>query len=330
MCRTRLGQRHGATGRRTLGDVLGGFTLVELLVVIAIIGVLVALLLPAVQSAREASRRMQCINHIRQWSLALHNYHDVERVLPSATKNNPRSVWVYVLWPYVEQRALADTYDYSTHFFLPPNTIGGGNPNTANLNGPTGRTLKIYYCPSDRFNAVLISPLDPYFRARGNYHVNFGPVQAPHPNTNPIGWGPFGFLDFQSRNRPRYTRLAEISDGTSNTLMVSEQLTPLDADRDHRGDMLNDDWMCTYFSTLLTPNTTAPDVMANPFCTSRPERKMPCTTGANRQKAVRSFHPSGVNASMCDGSVRFISNNVSLATWQALGSMNGGDQIGDF
>jgi prepilin-type processing-associated H-X9-DG protein len=94
--------------------------------------------------------------------------------------------------------------------------------------------------------------------------------------------------------------------------------------------MLNDDWMCTYFSTLLTPNTTAPDVMASGFCTSRPERQMPCTTGANTQKAVRSRHPSGVNASMCDGSVRFVSNNVALATWQALGSMNGGDQIGDF
>ena len=85
-----------------------GFTLVELLVVIAIIGVLVALLLPAVQSAREASRRMKCTNNMKQWALAMHMHHDTYGKLPYAKKNNPRTVWVTNLWPYVEQGVLAD------------------------------------------------------------------------------------------------------------------------------------------------------------------------------------------------------------------------------
>src|SRR5262245_41587749 len=256
------------------------FTLVELLVVIAIIGVLVALLLPAVQTARESARRMQCISHVKQWTLGLHNYHDVNQSLPAAAKNNLRHVWVYSMWPYIEQQGLYTQYKQEEQFYLPPNTIGGGNAATANLNGPTGQRVKIYYCPSDRFGAVLTATGDPYFRARGNYHLNWGPVtqneSAPPPVT-PQAWGPFGYRNFTSRNLPRYTRISEIADGTSNTLLMSEMITPRDGDVDHRGDLLNDDEACTYFMTLMTPNTTAPDVMKPGFCADHPEWKMPCT-----------------------------------------------------
>jgi prepilin-type processing-associated H-X9-DG protein len=148
--------------------------------------------------------------------------------------------------------------------------------------------------------------------------------------TQPVAWGPFGYRDFANRNQPRYTRFSEIVDGTSNTLEVSEMLTPLDGDVDHRGDILNDDEACTYFMTLMTPNTKSPDVMAPNFCANRPEKLLPCVTGANRNKTVRSKHPGGVNASMCDGSVRFISNNINVDTWMALGTMNGGDAVSDF
>ena len=97
-----------------------GFTLVELLVVIAIIGVLVALLLPAVQSAREASRRMKCTNNLKQWALAMHSHHDTYSKLPYAKKNNPRTVWVTNLWPYIEQQALYSRYDWASNGALLP------------------------------------------------------------------------------------------------------------------------------------------------------------------------------------------------------------------
>src|SRR5438132_3388859 len=102
------------------------FTLVELLVVIAIIGVLVALLLPAVQSAREASRRMQCTNNVKQWVLAMHNYADTNGALPYGPREIPttnRHSWVPQLWPYIEQPGLFSQYTFSVGFYLPPNTV---------------------------------------------------------------------------------------------------------------------------------------------------------------------------------------------------------------
>jgi prepilin-type N-terminal cleavage/methylation domain-containing protein/prepilin-type processing-associated H-X9-DG protein len=314
-----------------------GFTLVELLVVIAIIGVLVALLLPAVQSARESSRRVQCTNNVKQWVLAMHTYADTNGTLPYGPREIPttnRHSWVPQLWPYIEQPGLFSQYSFSVGFYLPPNTIGGGNASTINLNGPTGQRVKIYYCPSDRYGAMQTSNGDLYWRAKGNYQLNWGHLQIPDPTyslSNPApSWAPFGYLDYRSHALPRLTRLAEIVDGTSNTMLLSESLTTRDGDKDHRGDMLNDGEVCAYYMTIQSPNSTANDVMLSGFCVSRPDIQMPCTTAANHYKAARSRHPNGVNVGMGDGAVRYVTNNINIKTWQALGSMNGGEGLDDF
>src|SRR5262245_11191179 len=101
-----------------------GFTLVELLVVIAIIGILVALLLPAIQSAREASRRTQCFNHLRQWTVAMHLYHNTNKRLPIGAASKPRrQTWVPHLWAFVEEGPLASENDLKRHFYEAPMTL---------------------------------------------------------------------------------------------------------------------------------------------------------------------------------------------------------------
>jgi prepilin-type N-terminal cleavage/methylation domain-containing protein len=310
----------------------GGFTLVELLVVIAIIGILIALLLPAVQSARESARRTQCHNNIHQWGIGFHGFEDANKKLPFAARSHApnntgalvprRETWVPYLWRFIEQEGLADSYDFDRAFWETPNTV------LNSMDTPLGARPSVYYCPSDRPGAANLSSSDNYWRAKGNYNLNWGNVMQPHTGTVPNGVAPFGYLDRASRNQPRHPRFNDFLDGTSNTLLMSEQLVPmLDTDQDHRGDMQNDDEVCTYFMTINTPNTTAPDIMAPGFCVHRPEYRMPCSTGANRHKAARSRHPGGVNIMLGDASVRYVNNSISLRLWQSIGTMNGSEPI---
>ena len=191
----------------------GGFTLVELLVVIAIIGILVALLLPAVQVSREAARRLQCKNHLKQWSLAMHLFHDTKNQLPIGSRTNPRQTWVMYLWPYIEEHALDSQNEIQEHFYLPPGTIG------ETLDGLTGQYVSLYYCPSDIGSDQTKGW---YQRRRGNYVVNwgnsrYGQVQEPE------GLAPFSHVQ-GDRTQPRPTKFAQVIDGTSNTLLMSEIL----------------------------------------------------------------------------------------------------------
>jgi prepilin-type N-terminal cleavage/methylation domain-containing protein/prepilin-type processing-associated H-X9-DG protein len=293
------------------------FTLIELLVVIAIIAILIGLLLPAVQKVREAAARAQCSNNLKQWALAMHNYHGVNRALPWGARNNPRQTWVMHMWPYVEQSSLLQGIDVNTQqFYLPPAT------NASSMTGMTGVPVKTYYCPSDQ--GVGQDQFGPttYERCRGNYVVNWGKVYYDTAPTGPVA--PFSHTN-GNRSTPRLVRLTDIIDGTANTLLMSEYLRAKDPfDDDWRGDIQNDDGVFK-FMTFNTPNSSVPDCVS--WCIPDGDPLTPVTSNGSEQNTARSRHPAGVNVAMCDGSLRFISNGIALATWQALGTMNGNEVL---
>jgi prepilin-type N-terminal cleavage/methylation domain-containing protein/prepilin-type processing-associated H-X9-DG protein len=333
-----LGQqrsRRGFSKWNTSGDIsagaaseAAGFTLVELLVVIAIIGILIALLLPAVQAAREAARRMQCTNHLKQWGLAMLNYEHTHKALvyPNSrlggssncgalAPNSPRISYPPRLWPFIEQQPLYDRYDFKLPFHH-LGTPGTGNEPIVLVQVP------LYFCPSDR-TGFWLPPADSHSRSRGNYVLNWGAADfcqdtTKYPNYRPSPFGP-----------NRSARLAELVDGTSNTMLMSEVLQAVqDGIWDFRGDILNDDVSCAQFMTINTPNSGVDQnsCIASRGCTD-PNRPAPLVDVWPRIVAARSKHPGGVNVLMADGSVHFISNSISQATWQAMGSMDGGEVL---
>jgi prepilin-type N-terminal cleavage/methylation domain-containing protein/prepilin-type processing-associated H-X9-DG protein len=301
------------------------FTLIELLVVIAIIAILIALLVPAVQKVREAAARAQCSNNLKQWGLAMHNYHDTFKKLPLGSRASPRQTWVMHLWPYVEQTALSQRIpDITTqHFYLPPATINNGT-----LDGLTGQFVPGYYCPSDI--GVDLTNHPSYCRRRGNYVVNWG-ISLYGQNPQPVAQAPFAHVN-GDRSKPLVVHMTSIFDGTANTLMMSETLMAHSPeDNDWRGDIQNDDGHFR-FQTLITPNSTSPDLIQDGWFQRIDDPLMPAAPGARDAQVAgaRSRHPNGVNVTMCDGSVRFVTNSIDLGTWKALSTMNGGETVADF
>lgn len=318
------------------------FTLVELLVVIAIIGVLVALLLPAVQSARESARRTQCTNNLKQATLAVHSYADTyNSSFPVGEYACCWGTWMVALLPYVEQKAMYDQYKY---FGSVQNAAGNNYAQTdvatrygGTMNLPVTRIqLKAFTCPSDQ-KSLSIGSRDQityhnYVANHGNTTVSrqatFGTTSTGQPNQ--FNGGPFIYVT-SSSDKPQVVRMAEVVDGLSNTLAFSETV------QGQQGDLRGFTWWygAAHFETYLTPNTSQPDaVQSPPYCVSTNRLNPPClappTTANPEMNAARSRHPNGVMASMCDGSVKFVAKNVFVDTWRALGTNIGGESLTEF
>ncbi|WP_197447104.1 DUF1559 domain-containing protein [Tautonia plasticadhaerens] len=327
-----------------------GFTLIELLVVIAIIGVLIALLLPAVQSAREAARRAQCTNNLKQVGLGMHNYHDTHQVFPSGTNSCCWGTWILFTLPYVEQQNLFNAWNFGGWSYDTTATFRYAGP----LNCTVSATrVSGYLCPSDP-QAENLTNIGPtingikYATTSQNYVVNFGNTttaqtatydNAIYPGT-PFQFGGAPFADLRAPGNGNGGKknfgISTIKDGTTNTLLVSEILVGTGSGGGAYAapyDLRGFSWWgsAAVFSGLMPPNTTYPDVTeSNSYCIYPFQNNPPCTgptTELPRVNFARSTHPGGVNAAMADGSVKFFKNTVAVNVWRALSTTRGGEVV---
>ena len=291
-----------------------GFTLVELLVVIAIIGILIALLLPAVQAAREAARRMSCSNNLKQIALACHTYKDNQDVFPSAwiedyagekIDRGSLFAWGALILPFMERASIGSMLDFDNqiHHGVPG---GGGNIDQI------GRVLPVYRCASDNGPDTIPIPAYPGFYpeipalALSNY-VGSGSTHHPcyhgfktEGDPEPI---PNGVMRRNSR-----TRMRDISDGTSNTFLAGERTFAAEKNGGYEGRAFwagppgPPGWQLSCWAALVTgasgyyQEPAAPRINGHPY-------------------GFSSSHPGGAQFGMCDGSVRFVDEDINPLTF---------------
>jgi prepilin-type processing-associated H-X9-DG protein len=315
-----------------------------LLVVVGIIAVLIALLLPAVQTVREAVNRAKCANHLKQLGLALHHYHDVNGSFPPAVQDggNPYSLnrWSAHtrLLPYVEQTNLYNSLKLNQPLFQ-----SGSKVDAVNVPG-VSQIVPVFLCPSDWATPFVHVPSDPDSGAL------FGPTNY----MACVGTGVNGGLRTSADGMiyaNSAVRFADVRDGTSTTALMSESLlglggaalprtpAPHEVARVYAYSQRTDKALQPDDCTAITQwqvNANSKWVDGLSYCTLYDHFYPPnapvwdCVSAVASWRAARSRHAGGVNLLLVDGSVRFVYNGVNLDTWHALGSRAGGEVVGDY
>jgi prepilin-type N-terminal cleavage/methylation domain-containing protein/prepilin-type processing-associated H-X9-DG protein len=279
-----------------------GFTLIELLVVIAIIGVLIALLLPAVQKAREAARRAQCSNNLKQVGIALHNYHDLHGVLPMGYAHRAGYTWGGFGWaaailPQVEQRPLFD----AANFDLAAWTEANATVCTTAVN--------FYLCPSDETSHGRLLEREGLRFAMASYVASFGP----------------GDMDINADDRRGLfsrnsrTRFAEVTDGLSQTLAAGER---------HNGKFAVLSTGGHLIAETVWPGAIREDPDDDHGHTTLFQTEHPPSSPIMDDRDAASRHDGGTNFLLGDGSVRFLKNSIDLAVYRALSTAAGNEVVG--
>jgi prepilin-type N-terminal cleavage/methylation domain-containing protein len=333
-----------------------GFTLVELLVVIAIIGILVALLLPAVQAAREAARRMSCSNNMKQIGLASHNYHDTYKTLPygegarpirggtyASAWNGPN--WRVAIMPFIEQGPMYDRLNFNYTF----DACRPGFRNTPNAI-LAGYIVPVYRCPSSslKANGSNVSP-SPTNNNRDNAQlIDYVGIAGSAP-TGSVTTGAFptqGACTGQTGyggiycsngtlvpNEPM--KFADITDGTSNTLLVAEQSGPvIDLNGTRRRDIRSNYYggWCGFTDSRVPSSSWGGSPWGSGTTTIRYQINLnSAPVGADStwdgNTILTSEHPGGIMSARADGSVDFISETIDMLNLKRLGARNDGQPV---
>ena len=314
------------------------FTLIELLVVIAIIAILIALLVPAVQKVREAAARSQCLNNLKQIGAAAHNYHSTYGRFPPGYNHTSRAASIVHLFPYLEQENLYRQIDLTK-------PLDAGLFNSA----ARMREVPLLLCPSDASPGKLVLVTDTGPAGRNNYLGSLG-AYAREVNSDGSTGGVFA--------RDSRVRTVDIRDGTSNTAMYAEIKRahttgtsilvpvnhPLNVNSVSSGvwPALPSALDVNYFAACDPPSAKSygdrglfygganNSVISFYTHTVPPNHSMrDCVAPSfHGHLAARSYHLGGVNVLLCDGSVRFVQDGISLTTWKAVGTRAGGETLG--